>query len=43
MYEGVERARIVFANKAEAYSVRYDTFKLTLWSNGTVDRSIEKL
>ena len=40
--EGVERARIVFANRIETYARRYDTFKLTLWSNGTVDRAIEK-
>jgi len=42
MYVGVERARIVFANRIETYSAYYDTFKLTLWSNGAVDRSIEK-
>ena len=40
--EGIEKGRFYFANNVETYTTYYETFKLTLWNEGVIDRSTEK-
>ena len=37
----IERGRVYFHNNLRTFSTSYQSYKLTLWNNGTVDQSIE--
>ena len=39
--EGLEKGRFYFANNLQTFSSYYETYKLTLWNNGMIDRSME--
>ena len=42
VHEGIDKGRFYFANNVNTYTTYYETFKLTLWNEGVIDRSAEK-